>query len=357
MADEDFGIEQTTDEDRAYRGSRYADVRAAIRANPYREVWGRAGDAPLPMFPVTFASVIRGMLSQQRYYFLRAAERTVDSHADLRWGPDRTGFRRLLHPNGVCLFGQWQITAETPYSGYFAQGRTALLIARYSTCCTETRRGHVRSLAMVGKLFPTTDPNHATPLGTANFITQEDIGGAFSTAINDAELLNAPDTTATRRGSGLPIILVTGLVLQRADRMPTIRQLYPIAELGKAAGEPTRAPTFMRLLVAKTQPRIPGDAIDFRDEVMAQIFDPGDPTPKRTLTFDIEVTDEGETHGTKLRERRTFANWRRIGQLVFLDAAISANGDRVVHFNHPTWRDDKNDPSTATRVNEQKVRR
>jgi hypothetical protein len=257
----------------------------------------------------------------------------------------------------VCLFGQWQITAETPYSGYFAQGRTALLIARYSTCCTETRRGHVRSLAMVGKLFPTTDPNHATPLGTANFITQEDIGGAFSTAINDAELLNAPDTTATRRGSGLPIILVTGLVLQRADRMPTIRQLYPIAELGKAAGEPTRAPTFMRLLVAKTQPRIPGDAIDFRDEVMAQIFDPGDPTPKRTLTFDIEVTDEGETHGTKLRERRTFANWRRIGQLVFSDAAISANGDRVVHFNHPTWRDDKNDPSTATRVNEQKVRR
>jgi hypothetical protein len=356
MAADDFGIEETTDEDRAYRGSRYADVRAAIRANPYREVWGRPGDAPLPMLPVTFASVVRGLLSQQRYYFLRAAERTVDSQADLRWGPDRAGFRRLLHPNGVCLFGRWQITAQTSYSGYFSHGRTALLIARYSTCCTETRRGHVRSLAMVGKLFPTTDPEHATPLKTANFITQEDIGGAFSQAINDAELLNAPDTTATRRGSGLPIILVTGLVLQRADRMPTIRQLYPIAELGKAPNEPTRTPAFMRLLVAKTQPRIPGDAIDFRDEVMAHIFDPGDAAPKRTLTFDIEVTDEGETHGTKLRERRTFANWRKIGELVFSDAAISANGDRVLHFNHPTWRDDRNDPATATRVNERKVR-
>jgi len=108
--------------------------------------------------------------------------------------------------------------------------------------------------------------------------------------------------------------------------------------------------------MSKSQPRIPGDAIDFRDEVMAQIFDPGNPQPKRRLTFDIEVTDEGSTHGTKLRERRTFANWKRIGQMVFADAVVSSNGDRVVHFNHPTWRDDRNDPSTATRVNEKKVR-
>ncbi|HUK34470.1 MAG TPA: hypothetical protein VLV86_11190 [Vicinamibacterales bacterium] len=355
MADE-FGIEQTTDEDRAYEGSRYADVRAAIRANPYRPVWGRPGNPPLPMFPVTLLSVVRGILSGDHYYFLQAAERTVDSHADLRWGPDRKGFRRLLHPNGVCLFGQWRITEDTPYSGYFARGRTALLVARYSTCCRETRRGHTRSLALVGKLFPTTDPDHPTPLRTANFITQEDIGGAYSAAINDAVLLNAPDTTALRRGSGLPVILVTGMVLSRADRQPTIRQLYPIAELGKPDTEPTRAPGFMRLMIAKTQPTIPGEAIDFRDEVMAQIFDPGDPQPKRTLRFDIDVTDEGETHGTKLRERRTFGQWRRIGHLVFSDGVVSANGDRVVHFNHPTWRDDRNDPSTATRVNEHKVR-
>ena len=356
MSDNTFGIEQTTDEDRAYNGSRYADVRAALRANPYNAVWGRPENPPLPMFPVTLTSVISGIFSGDHYYFLQAAERTVDAHADLRWGPDRAGFRRLLHPNGVCLFGTWEITSATPYSGYFAQGRTALMVARYSTCCQETRRGHTRSLALVGKLFPTTDPEHPTPLRTANFITQEDIGGAFSSAINDAELLNAPNTTAFRRGSGLPVIVVTGMVLSRADRQPTIRQLYPIAELGKPDSEATRAPTFMRLLVSKSQPRIPGDAIDFRDEVMAQIFDPGNPQPKRTLTFDIEVTDEGSTNGTKLRERRTFANWKRIGQMVFSDAVVSANGDRVVHFNHPTWRDDRNDPSTATRVNEKKVR-
>jgi hypothetical protein len=28
----------------------------------------------------------------------------------------------------------------------------------------------------------------------------------------------------------------------------------------------------------------------------------------------------------------------------------------VVHFNHPTWRANRNDPSTATRISGRKVR-
>ena len=120
--------------------------------------------------------------------------------------------------------------------------------------------------------------------------------------------------------------------------------------------EPTRAPTFMRLTVAAGQPRIAGAGLDFRDEVMAQIYDRGDPAPRRTLTFDIAVTDDGETHGTALRERRTFRNWRRIGAITFDRAAASYNGDFVIHFRHPTWRDDQNDPATATRVDGRKVR-
>jgi hypothetical protein len=89
---------------------------------------------------------------------------------------------------------------------------------------------------------------------------------------------------------------------------------------------------------------------------MAQIFDKGDPAPKRTLTFLIEVTDEGVTTGTQLRQRRAFQNWRRIGTLTFNDAVISYNGDRVIHFNHPTWRENRNDPYTATRIEGRKVR-
>ena len=112
----------------------------------------------------------------------------------------------------------------------------------------------------------------------------------------------------------------------------------------------------MRLLVAKDQPRIPGNKIDIRDEIMAQIFDRGDATPKRTLTFTIDVTDDGHTSGTPFRVRRTFRNWRRIGSIVFDNAVVSYNGDAVIHFQHPTWRQDRNDPATATRVHGMKSR-
>jgi hypothetical protein len=69
---------------------------------------------------------------------------------------------------------------DTGYSGYFRNGSRALIVGRYSTCCRETRRGHVRSLSLVGKLFPTTDPNHVAPLRTASFMTQQDIGGDYN---------------------------------------------------------------------------------------------------------------------------------------------------------------------------------
>ena len=290
-----------------------------------------------------------------RTFFARRWNAPSNSRADLRWGTDRKGFRRLLHPNGICLTGLWEINEETQYSGYFRKDSRALLIARYSTCCTATRRGRKRSLSLVGKLFPTADPGHSEPLPTANFITQQDIGGDRTDYVNDAELRNAPDTTASRRGFGVGIILVTGIVFGRVDKNPTVRQLYQIAELGKPEDEATRTPAFMRLVVDPGQPRIEGDALDFRDEIMAQMFDQGDPAPKRTLTFHIEITDEGSTRGPSFLQRRTFRNWRRIGRMTFDNAVASYNGDCVIHFTHPTWRDDPNDPRTATRVNERKV--
>lgn len=345
----DFGTQQFTDEDRAYAGSRYRDVVNALFANPYQAVWGAPGQPALPVYEVTFGAVASP-------HFHQATVRTVDSGADLRWGADGQGFRRIVHPNGVCLTGVWRITEDTSYSGYFARGSTALIVARYSTCCTETRRGHTRSLSMVGKLFPTTDLDHATPLPTANFMTQDDIGGEDTPYINDIVLRNAPNTTVSRRGAGAPTLVATGITFNLVDKQPTIRQLYTIAELGQPAGEPTRAPQFMQLLVAAEQPRIEGAGLDFRDEVMGQIFDAGDPAPKRSLTFHIELTDEGETTGPATEERRTFRNWRRVGTVTFDNAVISRNGDFVLHFHHPTWREDRNDPSTATRIGGRKVR-
>ena len=357
MSEVEVGSEQFTDEDRRYSGSRFQDVVNALFANPYQQVWGRPGEPPLPDEHVSIRTVFGGLLARHRdHRFLRASERAVDSGADLRWGPDGKGFKRLLHPNGICLIGRWQITEATPYSGYFAGGSTALVVARYSSGASGNRRGDIRSLALVGKLFPTTDPNHETPLRTANFITQEDIGGARTASINDAQLRNAPDVTVFRRGPAGTLLIKVASVFRRVDQEPTIRQLYPLAELGKPAGDPTRAPAFMQLLVAPGQPVIAGDDLDYRDEVMAHLFDRGDPAPKRTLTFTINVTDDGKTTGSPFRVRRSFRNWQQIGTLVFDNAVMSYNGDAVIHFTHPTWRQDRNDPSTATRSHETKVR-
>ena len=173
MTPRSFGIEGITDEDRAYAGSRFSDVREALFANPYQSTWGADGEPPLPVHPVTLSSLLTGILPfGPPYAFRQATERAVDSAADLRWGPDRKGFRRLVHPNGICLTGLWQITQDSGYSGYFRNGSRALIVGRYSTCCRETRRGHVRSLSLVGKLFPTADPGHVAPLRTASFMTQ-----------------------------------------------------------------------------------------------------------------------------------------------------------------------------------------
>jgi len=330
-------LEGIAKDDRAYAGTRYAEVRDAVFANPYSPPYERVS--------VTLGSLLRGVLPfGEQWQFLAAARRTVASEADLRWGPDGKGFGRLLHPSGACLAGTWEITEETPYSGYFRKGSRALVMARYSSA-TETRRGHTRSLAMVGRLYPTTDPADPRPLRSASFITQEDIGGAFSKTINEAVLRNAPDITAFRRGAGSLAFLVVAVVLDRADKPNTIRELYEIAELGKSEGEATRAPEFLQFRVAADQPVIPGEELDFRDEIMAQI----DKTPQRSLTFRIETSDSGETHGPNFRLRRTITGWRQIGTLKFDAAAVSYNCDHVFHINHPPWRKDRNDPATAKR--------
>jgi hypothetical protein len=352
MRPNQYGIEQLVDEDRAYVGSRFSEVHDAVFSRPYEGIWD--GPGHMPVYDVTLLGLLRGILSPRGdYLFRQATARAVDSRADLRWGPDGKGFRRLLHPNGICLSGVWEITEPTSYSGYFQSGSKALVIARYSTCCRETRRGHLRSFGFVGKLFPTTDPKHEQPLRTASFITQQDIGGDWTDYVNDVELLSAPNTSSWRRGSGISILMLTGAVFRKVDTRPTIRQLYDVAELGKPSGDLTRAPAFMRLLILPA-PRIGGGNLDFRDEMMSQIFDRGDRRPKRQIIFSVEVTDDGQTFGPDAYQRRTFENWRRIGTLTLDNAVASYNGDFVLHFHHPTWRSDRNDPATATRVDERK---
>ena len=69
-------------------------------------------------------------------------------------------------------------------------------------------------------------------------------------------------------------------------------------------------------MVVPGQPRIDGAGLDFRHEIMAQIFDKGDLRPRRTLAFRIEVTDEGSTHGSALAQTVVFKDWRHVEAII-----------------------------------------
>lgn len=353
-----LGQQGLAPEDLEAEGSRYGEVREAMFHNAYYLDPRAQKRPPLPTYEVNWGRVIRGILpGGLPWQFKEATARAVRSTADLRRGPDGRGYRRLLHPNGIALFGMWIIDRDNPYSGYFQNGKRALIIARYSVCCSETRRGHLRSQSLAGKLYPTDELHHADKLVTANFFTQEDLGGERTMYVNDVKMRNAPDTTPWRRGWGFPILLLSGLLFKVIDREPTIRQLYPIAELGNGSA-PTRAPAFMQLTVPEDQPRIRGDEIDFRTEILTQLHgdcDPDDETKpgqsplQRKLVFNIEVTDHGEDKGL-LRPRRVFPEgWQQIGRIEFTEAVASYNADFVLHFRHPPWRTDRNDPATVLR--------
>ncbi len=101
------------------------------------------------------------------------------------------------------------------------------------------------------------------------------------------------------------------------------------------------------------------DEEDVRNEVLAHIFDKGSPKPQRTLSFDIAVSDTGKKSGFVFfpkGQRQTITNWQTIGKVNFNDGVASYNGDFVIHFRHPTWRNDKNDPRTGVRKDGKKVR-
>ena len=329
----------------------FAEIYDAVFGEPYYgKTWFGPERTPLPIYKQTLTSIAGDLFHPGREFaMLRAARRTLKSRADLRWGSDGKGFRRLLHPVGICLAGEWKIDHAPPgtaYSGYFAPGSVGRVIARYSLGGNDPRNGHNRSLGLVGKVFPSRDTaGHDTP--RANFITQEDLGGALTRSITEVELTNSPPVTLLKRGPGLFAFLVVIAALLRADRQPAERQLYEIAELEKPDDAPTSCPRFMRLKVVEESPAdLPLEA-DFREEILRFIYDPGDPNPKRSLTFNIEVSDEGKR---TIFQRLKGQNWTQIGQIDFTEAAASYNGDFVIHFRHPPWRTDRNDPRTVARA-------
>ncbi len=289
-----------------YEGSTYSEVWSQVESDTYKV---------LPKNKISVASLF-GFLKNK---IKRAAKRTLSDRSDIL-----PQFRKLAHPNGICLTGTWEITEENPYGGYFKKGSEALIVARASTALSGTTQGRNRGFGLAGKIFPTNNPLHEEKLETANFFLVDDLGGTKAPHYTGVEMTNAPETSVTTAVLAHAIYAAKlALTFGMADANPNIRQVYEISHLGEANPESIRTPEFMKIGAQKGQTV---DRKDFRDELRIENY-------SGELLMDISVSN-GETNGKK--------NWKKIGVVRFTESAASNSCDHRLHFHHPKWKSDLN---------------
>jgi hypothetical protein len=299
-----------------------AEAEAVYSGSSFETVWGQVASDPyasLPHDKVTFASFF-GFLEDK---LLAASRRTLNDRSDLL-----PRFQKLVHPNGTCLAGTWNITEETPYTGYFKKGSRGLFIGRASAALSETDRGEYRAFGFAGKIFPTTDPTEVVP--TANFFTIEDLGGTltphFLDAANTNDILKISITPTAFMST--PIAAAVVKAFSRADEtldltQPFVRQLYPIAELGEADPSKSVSPRWLEIIGDDSTPR--NDAVDLRDELAMGNYPNG-------IKLLIRTADVGARLAPLERQ------WSTIGYIELTQGATSDSCDHRLHFSHPKFR-------------------
>jgi len=282
----------------------------------FQSLWSEVTSDPestLPQDEVSYEKLFDGV----RDLISEDADRTLEEHTDLL-----EPFNKLAHPNGVCLKGLWHIDTPNPYSGYFALGSRALMVARASTALSETKRGEVRAFGMAGKLFATEDPLEAVSWYSANFFVIDDLGGTDAEYYTDVQLTNEPEVSFTSSVfSAFAYGLKVASAFRGADKNSGIRQLYEISSLGEQDQSTVVTPRWMKIQAQENQTKFGVD--DFRDEFLLNVGE--------ELVFLISVASK-KVDGEPL--------WKKIGTITFESSVVSATCDHRLHFHHPKWRDD-----------------
>ena len=262
----------------------------------------------LPRYEVTVESFFKG----SHNLLEKDAKRTVTEQADYY---DR--ITKRLHPNGICFTGTWEITRESPYTGYFTKGAKARMIARASVALSATERGDDRGFGFAGKLFPAEETGR--PARTANFFLVDQLTGTDAQHYLDVAMTNEPDLGFTW---SLRLLKTISDALTKADVNPMFRPLYPISELELSGGESPRTPKWMMIKPSREMGR--SAERDFRRELDIRNYPHG-------LIFNVYVSDS-------TRNRKSDAGWREIGRIVLRESFVSYGCDRRLHFPHPKIR-------------------
>lgn len=290
-----------------YQGSLASEVWEIVKTGPYQT---------LPYNQVTLSSFFDWGVNVLR----DASKRTINVKDDIL-----PPFKKLLHPNGICLKGTWIIDKDTPYTGYFKNGSEGIIIARASVALSETTQGNYRGFGLAGKIYPTSDFYHQQKLKTANFFTIDDLTGTLTANYTKAEMTNEPNISFRLSSIALaPIAAAAATALGSVDINPGIRQLYEISELGESEDslQNIKTPKWMMLSASEDTAIINSE--DFRDEIAEHIAQYG------KLIFDIKVADRITFFGRK--------QFITIGKIIFDDLVASSGCDTRLHFHHPPFR-------------------
>lgn len=262
----------------------------------------------LPQYPVTNESIF----SKDKAELERDARRTLNSQFDYY---DR--IPKKLHPNGVCVSGEWNIFAPSSYSGYFLMGSKGLFIGRISAAMGETQTGKKRGFGFAGKIFPTLNPDQVvTP---ANFFTVDVLLGTKEPRVLQINTTNQPAIGFDLSLFGL--LLKVSSALSKTGQNPAFRPLNQIGNLQLTSGQ-AKYPKWMRLSVAHDLLKL-NDEKDFRNEVLKAMEE------NIEIKYNIEVSESTS-------DRLSNDGWNKLGEITLNKAIVSYGCDRRLHFGHPS---------------------
>ena len=330
-----------------YAGSNFTEVWQKISAEPYPD----EGRPSRGLSELVKEVVARGLAqtgeaqnatSARNAELVERANRTLNDQADYY----QDSFTKLVHANGICLRGSWNITTPNPYSGYFEQGKSGLIIARASVALFNIEKHQNRGFGLAGKIYPAASETIAGTrhLETANFFTVHDLGGERNVLFTDVSFTNQPPITFN-----LTVLHYLGYAWQvmkafgnadadtgNPDPAPGIRQLYEISELGLNEDQASKAitPRCLRLMARTGQSN---DKSDFRDELNLADY----PNGKLMLDVYADSPEPDNACGDLSNDDWT---GKKIGYIEFTESVASVGCDSHLHFHHPKWKEVRHVP-------------
>lgn len=271
----------------------------------------------LPMYQVT-ASKFNKALREQ---LATRSEQTLNDKVDYY---DRLD--KLVHSNGICMAGTWQITEAgknsegQAYTGMFAKDAQSLFIGRLSVALSDTKQGEYQAFGMAGKIFGTDNPKQNVT--TENFFVADVLTGAHRDSVYEAPMTNKPKVGF--RFGVLSLGLKVGPIFSKADKNAGMRPVTGIAKMGLATDANAVSPKYMMLSPIKPAGYQLSPGIDFRQEFMLK---PEETAKGVTRDFEIYVSDTA----TKPED----SGWQHIGYIKADKTAVSYGCDRQLHFAHP----------------------